>query len=68
MAQWVNDQACLCGGVGLIPGPGKWVNDPVLPQLWCGSKLQRGFDSWPGNFHMPWGRPKKKNKTELSLC
>ena len=32
----------------------QWVKEPVLSLLW-----QR-FDSWPGNFHMPWAWPKKK--------
>ena len=34
---------CSCsggwGGIGLIPGPVQWVNDPVLPQLWCRLQL-----------------------------
>ena len=30
MAQWVNDQACLCGGADLIPGPAWWVKDLAL--------------------------------------
>ena len=41
-AQWVNDPACLSRGMGLIPGPVKWVKDPELLQLW------RGSDSIPG--------------------
>ena len=39
-----------------------WVKELVLPQLWCRSQLQLGFDASPGNFHMPWERPKKKKK------
>ena len=37
----------------------QWVNDPALSLQWL------GFDSQPGNFHMPWvwsQRKKKKNK------
>ena len=40
----------------------QWVKAPVLPQLWCWSQLQLGFDSWPGNFHMPWVQQKRKKK------
>ena len=37
----------------------QWVKDPVLSLLW------RRFDPWPGNFHMPQARPKKKVKNKL---
>ena len=30
--------------------------------LWQGSLLWHGFNSWPGNFCMPWAWPKKKKK------
>ena len=30
--------------------------------LWHRLQLWRGFDPWPGNFHMPWGLAKKKKK------
>ena len=41
MAQRVKIQHCLRGGGGLIPGPGHWIKDLALPQLW------RGFEPWP---------------------
>ena len=53
VAQWFNDLACLCGGVGLIPSSAQWVKDAALTELWCRSQLRLGFDPWPGNFHMP---------------
>ena len=56
----------LCGGVGLIPGSAQWVMDLVLPQLWCRSKLQFGFDPWPRSFHMLLVWLKKKIKTKSS--
>ena len=59
---WVSDLACLCGGAGLIPGPVKQVKDPVLPQLWCSSQMQLGFDPWPANFHTPQMWPPKERK------
>ena len=33
MMQWSNDLACLCGGMGSIPGLAHWVKDLVLLQL-----------------------------------
>ena len=36
----------------------QWVEDPALSLPWC------GFDTWPGNFHMPWAWPKQTNKPE----
>ena len=62
MAQWVNDLACLCGGIGLIPGLVSYVKDLVFLQLWCRSQHWFRFDPWPGNFHVPWGQLKKKKK------
>ena len=56
--QWVNDLACFYEGTSSIPTPEHWA----LLQLWCRSQLLLGFDLWPGNFHMPWVWPKKKNK------
>ena len=35
------------------------VKDPVLSLLWLGSLLTHTFDTWPGNFHMPWVWAKK---------
>ena len=39
------------------------VKDPALSLLWLASLLWRGFSPWPGNFHMLWVQPKRKNKT-----
>ena len=33
---------------------------------WLGSLLWRGFDPWPGNFHILWVTAKKKKKKRLS--
>ena len=41
---------------GSFPSPVQWIKDPALPQLWL------KFNPWPGNFHMPWVRLKKKKK------
>ena len=65
MVQWANDLACLCGGASSIPNPAQQVKDPVLPQPWCKSQLQLGFNHWPGNFHMSWVWPKKKKKKKV---
>ena len=58
VAQWDSDVTCLYGGFCLINLPMQWVKDPVLLQLWSGSKLQLrfGLDPWPRNFHIQWGR------------
>ena len=37
------------------------VKDPAWSQLW------RGFDPWPGNFHMLCRQPKKKIKEEYII-
>ena len=34
------------------------VKDSLVPQLWHRLQLQRGFDPWPGKFHMLWVQPK----------
>ena len=52
MVQWVNDLACLCGGVGLISSLMQGVKDLVLLLLWHRLQLWHGFDPWPGNFHV----------------
>ena len=44
------------------PAVVKWVKDPKLPQLLCRLQLWFRFSPWPGNFHMPWVWPKKRNK------
>ena len=61
---------CLCGSMGLIPGPVQWVKDLVLPQLWYGLQLLLTFDHWLRNFHMLWVQPKTKTKakTENQYC
>ena len=40
----------------------QWVNHTALSLLQLGSLLWCGFDSWPGNFHIPRSWPKKKKK------
>jgi len=67
VAQWVDDSACLCGGVGLIPGPVQWVKDPAMLQLQHRSQLWFGFDPWPRNFHTLQVQPKKKDKDKIKL-
>ena len=67
MLKWVNDPACLCGSSGSIPGPGRWVKDPLVPQLWCRSQFRLGYDLWLRNFHMPWVWLKRKKADESQL-
>ena len=50
-----------------VPTVAWQVKDQVLPQLWCRLKLQLGFCLWPGNFHLPWTRPKKKMQVSIML-
>ena len=50
-----------------VPTVAQWVKDLVLPQLWYRLQLQLRFDSWPRNFHMLQGRPKKKNTIMLDI-
>lgn len=68
MAQWVNDLAHLCGVAGFIPGPGQWVKDPELPQLWlCSSGIGRRIGPNSLDFGFQWVQPKKettKTKTK----
>ena len=45
----------------------QWVKDPALSLLWLRLPLQRGFDPWPGNFHMLqvwWKKGKEKKERE----
>ena len=55
----------------------QWVKDPALSLQRRRSWLWRGFDLWPGNFHMPWvqseknkikKRLKKKPNPTLNMC
>ena len=43
------------------------VKDPVLSLLWLWLQLWHRFDPWPGNFCMPWARPKKVTKHKSGL-
>lgn len=48
----------------------QWVKDLALSLEWLGLLLWHRFDPWPGNFHVPWGWPKKfcfKSKIKNSL-
>ena len=38
----------------------------VLSLQWFGVLLWLRFDSWPGNFHIPWAWPKNKNREKAS--
>lgn len=42
------------------PLPGKWIKDPVLPQLQLMSQLWLASDPWLGN--AIWGREAKKEE------
>ena len=61
----LNDQERHRGGVGergiLEFHVTQQVKDPVLLLLW------HRFDPWPGNFCMPWARPKKKKKDDFKV-
>ena len=45
-----------------FPAWSSGLKDVALLQLWHRSQLWLRFDSWPGNFHMPRARAKKKKK------
>ena len=45
----------------------QWVKDLALSLQWLRSLLCLGFDSWPGNFHMPWTQPKKPPKISFII-
>ena len=38
------------------------VKDLALSLQWLGLLLWRGFDPWPGNFHLLWAWPESQNK------
>ena len=61
MAQWVKNLTCIYKDASLIFGLTQWLQDLVLPQLWCRLQLWLRFSLWPGNFHMPWVWPKKNS-------
>ena len=42
----------------------KWVKDPTSWGI--GLLVWHGFLPWPGKFHMPWARQKKKKKKDLN--
>ena len=64
MVQWVNDLAYFCESTASIPGLAQWIKDLAQLCLWRRSQLWLRFDSWPGNFHMPWVWLKKEKKEE----
>ena len=43
------------------------VNDPASSLLWLWLLLCCGFNPWPGNFCMPWARPKNKNNNNIKI-
>ena len=49
MAHQVKNPRSIHEHAGSIHGPGKWVKDPVLPQLWLRPQLHLGCDPWLGN-------------------
>ena len=45
------------------------LKDLALPELQCRSQLQLGFSTWPGNFHMLWVQPlKKEEESKEKIC
>lgn len=61
-AQQRTHLACLSAEAP-VQSPVQWVKDPELPQLQRRSQLWLGFDSWPGNFRVPWVWPETKEQT-----
>ena len=47
---------------GSIPIPAQWVEDLMLPQLWCRLQLWLGSDPWPGDSTL-----KKRKKADSWL-
>ena len=45
----------------------QWVKDLVVSLQQLRMLLWHGFDSWPGNFHMPMAWLKKIKKKKLKL-
>ena len=42
----------------------QWIKDPMLSLQCLGLLLWHGFSLWPGNFHMLWAQPKKKQQKQ----
>ena len=60
VAQWVRNPTVvvrLCGGLGLILGPSKWVKGSGVV-----TAVGQLFNPWPRNIHMMGTWPKKKKK------
>ena len=66
VAQWVkNSTAAAWVAVEVWVQSPAWhsgLKDPVLWQLWLWSQVWLKFNPWPGNFHMLWVWPEKKQK------
>lgn len=60
MAQWVID-------TGSVPGPGQWVKNPELLQLWYRTKLRLGFSPGQGSSICHRGSWKRKKKLKVLL-
>ena len=70
--QWINDPCCLCSwgrhwSAALIPGPARWVKDPVLASLSHRLQLWLEFDPGPRSSHVLQVWPKKKKNVHQIL-
>ena len=45
----------------------RWIKNPALSPQWLWGPLRYGFDSWLGNYQMPWAGQKKKKKWAKDL-